>query len=273
LCLGDRSGGALKSRRTRADTDTTVKKLLFALAALIPMGALAGVVLIGPELYEVEDKGRGPGIVPYESGVIYKVRLLGELLLYAPEEARPQSDKVTSLALTAVTTMMLMAFLVLRAAAGRVRLRRFFACGAVGLAALTLDETFALHELLGHNLHILAGVPGVERPDDLIFALYPIAIAIFAWHFRDVLLALTKAVSLFAIGGCFFMIAVASDVIGSGADEIAEPAAVLCLAAGLVLLTADALRRELRLPRVAPLHATAAPPAQPRQRLRVTAGS
>jgi hypothetical protein len=247
------------------------KKLLFTLAGLVPLAVLGGAFVLGPELYEVEDKGRGPGIVPYESGLIYRLRLFGELPVYVPEEARPQPDKFTSVALTAMTTMMLMAFILIRAAAGRVRLRWFFAWGTVGLAALTLDETFALHELLGHNLHVLAGVPGVERPDDLIFALYPVAIGIFAWHFRDELLAQSKAVLLFAIGGLFFMIAVASDLAGSPADELAEPAAGVCLGAGLVLLTADALRRELRLGRVAPLHVAAVRSSRSSQRARVPA--
>ena len=248
-------------------------KLLFALAAFVPMCTLAGAILIGPELYEVEDKGRGPGIVPYESGVLYKLRLFGEVSVYAPEEARPQSDKFTSLVLTALTTMMLIAYMLLRAVAGSVRLRQFFAWGTIGLAVLTLDETLALHELLGHNLHVLAGVPGVERPDDLIFAIYPIAIAIFAWHFRDVLLARTAAVRLFAVGGCFFIIAVAGDLVGSMVDEVAEPVAGLCLAAGLVLLTAGAIGRELGPGRVPPPHAAAATFAHPRERVRVPAGS
>ena len=184
---------------------------------------------------------------------MYKLRVFDSVTLYAPEEAKPHPDKVTSIVLAAATAMMLMAFFLVRAAHGDPRFRAFFAWASAGLALVTLDETFALHELVGHNLHFLAGVPGVERPDDLLFALYPIAVALFAWNFRDVLLGHAKAVRLFAIGGFFFLIAVAGDLAGWPVDEVAEPIAGLCLVAGLVLITIDALQRALGLvPLVAP---------------------
>jgi hypothetical protein len=217
----------------------------------VAFAVLAAVMLLPSELYEVVDKGHGPGIVPYDSGLVYKVRVLDSLTLYAPEEARPHPDKLTSMTLTAATTMMLMAFVLLRAARSVARLRTFFAWAAAGLAVLAVDETFALHELLGHNLHFFADVPGVERPDDLIFGLYPIAAAVFAWRFRDLLLAGSAAVGLFAVGGFFLLIAVAADLAGSPVDELAEPVAGLCLIAGLVVITAGILRRELELTPVA----------------------
>lgn len=224
--------------------------LALAVAAILAIGAL---FLLPSELYDVVDKGRGPGIVPYDSGLMYKVRVLDSLTVYAPEEAKPHPDKLTSIVLAAATAMTLMAFFLIRAARGDPRLRTFFAWASAGLGLVTLDETFALHELVGHNLHFLAEVPGVERPDDLLFALYPIAVVVFAWNFRDVLLAYPKAVRLFAVGGFFFLIAVAGDLAGWPVDEVAEPVAGLCLVAGLVLITADALRRALGLgPLVAP---------------------
>jgi hypothetical protein len=224
------------------------RRLRFAVAAaVLVIVAVGAVVFVPSELYEVQDTGRGPGIVPYDSGLIYKVHVLDSLTLYAPEEARPHPDKLTSLMLAAATTMMLMTFVLLTAARGEARLRMFSGWAAAGLALLTLDETFALHELLGHNLHFLADAPGVARPDDLIFALYPLALAVFAWQFRDVLLAQPTAVALFAAGGLFLAIAVGGDLAGSRVDEMAEPVAGLCLIAGLVLVTAAALRRELEL--------------------------
>lgn len=239
--------------------------------AVVAILALGAVVLLPSELYEVTDRGRGPGIVPYDSGLIYKLRLFDSLTLYAPEEAKPQPDKLTSLGLAAATTMMLMAFVLLTAARGDARMRTFFAWATAGLALLTLDETFALHELLGHNLHFLADVPGVERPDDLIFALYPIAVVVFAWHFRDVLLAHSTAARLFAIGGLFFLIAIAGDLAGSHVDEVAEAIAGLCLVAGLVLITADALRRELSLGPVTPRRSAPVAPAGRRESVRFPA--
>jgi hypothetical protein len=235
------------------------KLRLAVAAAVLGLLAIGALFLLPSGLYEVTDKGRGPGIVPYDSGLIYKVRVLDSLTLYAPDEARPHPDKLTSLVLAAATAMALMTFVLLRAARAAARQRSFFAWASAGLALLTLDETFALHELVGHNLHFLADVPGVERPDDLLFALYAVAVAVFAWHFRDLLLAHPRAVRLFAIGGLFFLIAVASDLAGWPLDEVAEPVAGLCLGAGLVLITAEALQRALDLgPLVAPTAPTAA---------------
>lgn len=233
------------------------KVSLLLAGGVVAIAVLAAVVLLPSELYEVTDKGRGPGIVPYDSGLVYKLRVLDGVTLYAPEEARPHPDKMTSMTLAAATTMMLMAFVLLTAARSEAGLRAFFAWAAAGLAVLTVDETFALHELLGHNLHFLAGAPGVERPDDLIFALYPIAAGIFAWRFRRVLLAERAAVGPFAFGGFVFLIAVAGDLAGSPVDEVAEPIAGLCLIVGLVLVTAGILRRELDL---RPMAVTRAPP-------------
>ena len=215
------------------------------LVALI--GGMAGF-LVAPELYDVQDRGRGPGIVPYESGPIYKVRLFDSITLYAPDEARPNPDKLTSLLLAGATTMLLMTFLLLTAGRKDRRLRAFFGWGAAGLAFLTLDETFALHELLGHNMQFLADVPGVERPDDVLFALYPIVVAGFAWQFRDIVFGESRAaVAAFGVGAIFLLVAVIGDLVGSTLDEVAEPFAGLYLVGGLVLLTAGVLRRELGL--------------------------
>ncbi|MEA2330209.1 MAG: hypothetical protein QOH58_347 [Thermoleophilaceae bacterium] len=222
---------------------TKVRRTIVVL--VIAAVALGALFLMARFAYEVEDKGKGPGIVPYESGLIYKVRVLDTFTVYAPYEARPDSDKISSIGLAAATTMMLMALVLLNAAGANARLRRFFGFASAGLALLTFDETFALHETVGHNMHFLADVPGVERPDDLIFALYPIAVGVFAWRYRDVLLAHPRAVRLFAVGGFFFLIAVAADLASVHLDEVAEPAAGLCLVAGLVVITANVLRQEL----------------------------
>jgi len=223
------------------------KGRLAVVFVVIAILALAVLFAMAPSAYDVEDKGRGPGIVPYESGLVYKVRVFDSFTVYAPEEARPEADKISSLGLAAATTMMLMAFILLTAAGSGARLRRFYALGTAGLALVTLDETFALHETIGHNLHFLADVPGVERPDDLIFGLYPIALAFFAWHFRDILFADRRATRLFAAGTALVLIAAVSDLAGSHVDEAAEPLAGLCLVAGLVVITARFLRQELVL--------------------------
>jgi len=226
------------------------KALVVAGAAIVLVG-LAVLVSFASSLYEVEDKGRGPGIVPYHSGLVYKIRVLDTFTVYAPEDARPEADKFSGSMLVGATTMTFVALLLLGAAGADARLRRFFAFTTAGLALLAFDEIFALHESIGHNLHFLADVPGVERPDDLIFALYAPALILFAWRFRDILFAYRRATQLFAIGSGFFAIAVVGDLAGTFVDEPAEIVASGFLLAGLAVITAISLRRELNLDRVA----------------------
>lgn len=216
-------------------------------ASVLVVVTLALLAYLAPSFYDVQDKGRGAPLVPYESGLVYKIRILDLVNVYADEESRPSPDKLSSIGLVATTTMSLMALVLLGAAGGDPRLRRFYAFATAGLAFLAFDELFAFHETLGHNLRFLADLPGVERPDDVVFFSYAIPLAIFAWAFRDVLLTERRVVQLFAVGAALYLIAVAGDVAGMGIDEPAEVLASLCLAGGLVLLTTSVLRRELGL--------------------------
>jgi hypothetical protein len=239
------------------------RRLVIASVAIVLI--LATLVYIAPSLYDVEAKGKGPPLVPYEgSGLVYKVRVLDLVSVYADEESRPDPDKLSSIGLVAAASMSLMTLLLLNAAGGEARLRRFYAFATAGLAFLAADELFALHETLGHNLRFLADLPGVERPDDVVFLSYSVPLAIFAWAFRDVLLAQRRAVQLFAVGTVFFAVAAAGDLAGVSIDEPAEVVAALCLLAGLVVVTATALGRELGLDRPPDSPLVRPPEAKPR---------
>jgi hypothetical protein len=217
-------------------------------ASVVIVLTLAALVYLAPSLYEVEAKGKGPPLVPYEgSGLVYKVRVLDLFSVYADQESRPDPDKLSSIGLVAAASMSFMTLLLLGAAGGDRRLRRFYAFATAGLAYLAADEMFAFHETIGHNLRFLADLPGVERPDDVVFLSYSIPLAIFAWSFRDVLLSERKATRLFAVGTGFFAVAVVGDLAGVSIDEPAEVVAAICLLAGLIIITAAALRRELGL--------------------------
>ena len=207
--------------------------------------ALMAVVVLAPSLYEVQDQGRD--VVPYDAGSVYQVRVLDSVTLYADGESRPEPDKVSSTLIFAAATMMLIAALLLRAAGANLRLRRFYGLAAAGLAFLGVDELFAVHETLGHNLQFLADLPGVTRPDDVVFLLEGLVALGFAWAFRDILLAPGRHKLLFLAGAVFLGVATLGDVAGSGLEEPAEVIAGACLLAGLVMLTARTLTRELRL--------------------------
>jgi hypothetical protein len=221
-------------------------RLIVASVAVVV--TLAALVSLAPALYDVEAKGKGPPLVPYEgSGLVYKVRVLDLFSVYADEESRPSTDKLSSVGLVAAASMSLMTLLLLSAVRAEPRVRRFYGLATAGLVYLAADELFAFHETIGHNLRFLADLPGVERPDDVVFLAYAIPLAIFAWLFRDILLAQRRAVQLFAVGTGFFAIAAAGDLAGVGIDEPAEVVAAACLTAGLVVVTAATLRRELGL--------------------------
>jgi hypothetical protein len=84
-----------------------------------------------------------------------------------------------------------------------------------------------------------------------VFLAYALPLGLFAWAFRDILLANRRAVRLFAVGTCFFAISAAADLAGVSLDEPAEVVAAICLLAGLALITAEILREELSLGRAA----------------------
>jgi len=220
---------------------TDTKRLL--LAGVLVVLTLALLTFVGPSLYEVTDKGKD--VVPYDSGVVYELRVLDEFTLYAPEEARPKADNLSGIGLVAAATVAFMTVLLLDSVRAAPRVRRLYIFVASGLAFLAADEIFALHESLGHNLQFLADVPGVNRPDDLIFSLYSIPLLIFTWRFRDVLLAHREPVRLFAVGILFFAVAAVGDLVGSYVDELAEVIAALCLVAGIVLMSLMTLRQEV----------------------------
>jgi hypothetical protein len=231
--------------RPRSGTD---RRRIMIASAVVVVVTLVALVSLAPSLYDVEDKGKGPPIVPYEgTGVVYKVKVLGTFTVYADEESQPNLDTLSSIGLIAATTMCLMTLLLLTAAQAAPRVRRFFAFATAGLAFLAFDELFAFHETLGHNLQFLADLPGIDRPDDVVFFSYAIPLAIFAWAFRDILLAERRAVQLFAVGTVLYGIAVMGDIVGVKIDEPAEVLATVCLVGGLVIITAVTLRRGLDL--------------------------
>src|SRR5919112_1438709 len=224
------------------------RRRLFAASIAVVVLVLAGLVSQASSFYDVLDKGRGQPLVPYDgTGLIYKIRILDSVNVYADEESRPTPDKLSTVGLVGAASMSLMTLLLLGAVAAPDRLRRFYALTTAGLAFLAVDELFAFHETLGHNLRFLADLPGVERPDDVVFLLYAVPLAAFAWSFRDVLLSDRNALGLFSVGTVFYAISAAADLAGVGIDEPAEVVASLCLLAGLAVITVAVLRTELGL--------------------------
>lgn len=221
--------------------------------------AAAGLAMVlAPSLYEVVDKGHD--LRPYESGTIYEIEVADILTVYAAEESQPDTDAISGSAMVALAAVALMTHLLLAAANAPRRIRRFYALASAGFAFLAVDEFFAVHETIGHNLLLLADLPGVERPDDAIFALYLLPAAAFLYVFRDVILGSPRAVRFFVAALGLFALAGASDIAGVGADEPLEVLSAACIVGGFVTLIVGHLSPALDLERGrAPASAEASP--------------
>jgi hypothetical protein len=89
-----------------------------------------------------------------------------------------------------------------------------------------------IHETIGHNLRFLADLPGVHRPDDVVFASYCVPAVVVMVVFKDLIWSSKPVAMLFAAGLALFVVAGAADIAGIGIDELAEPLSTGCLMAG-----------------------------------------
>lgn len=191
-------------------------------------------MLLAPSLYEVVDKGRD--LRPYESGVVYELRIADSVTVYAAAESRPNIDTVSGSALVALATVAAMISWLLAVLGGPRRRRRFHGLAAAGFAYLALDEFLAIHETVGHNLAFLSRLPGIERPDDLIIAAYLLPAVGFVYLFRDVLGGSRSTVRFFTAAIGFFALAGLADIAGQAVDELLEIASAACIVGGYLSL-------------------------------------
>lgn len=212
------------------------------LAALAVLGVLV-TAASGPA-YEV----RGNTDVPYDAGTVKEVRVLDSLTVYVDGEPKPGPSVIGGIALIVLATAAFMTAAALRIAGRRGRLIAFYLLISAGLGYAGLDELFAIHESIGHNLQFLADIPGVSRPDDVVIAAYLIPAGAFGYLFRDVLLSNTRAAIALGAGLGFFALSAAGDLAGSTtAEELMELCSGICIAGGLAVLMYSHLRRNLAL--------------------------
>jgi hypothetical protein len=215
--------------------------------ALLIGAAVIGVLLIAlPFVTEIVDKGRN--LRPYPSDGVRKLLVLDEITIYIDSESRSVGpDLISGIALIALATAAAMTLLLLGLAGATGRLLEFYTVTALGLLLLGLDEMAGLHESVGHNLPFLADIPGVEHPDDIIFALYWIPAVLYVVWFRDVLLGTQLTRRLFITGVVMLALAGAADVAGSSFDDLFEVLSAAGIGGGLVVLMAKHLADGLRL--------------------------
>jgi hypothetical protein len=217
---------------------STRSKLLVAAGVVV----LLGLGLVA-STYEVQ----GNAAVPYDAGTVKEVRVLDAVTVYVDGEPKPGANVLGGIALLVLGTAAFMTAAALRIAMARRRLALFYLLAALGLGYAGLDELFAIHESIGHNLRFLADVPGVSRPDDLVIAMYLIPALAFAYVFRDVFLSDRLAAMALACGIGFFALSTLADLTSLRVEEWLELVAGLWIATGLVLLIRTHLKQNLQI--------------------------
>lgn len=226
--------------------------------ALIAIGGL-GALLVALQSFS-ESVAAGHHLRPYDSGVVHKVRIADTFDFYVDHESkRIGADLVSGFVLVALATAAAMTLLLLSAAGAARRLLTFYGLSALGLAFLAVDELGAVHETLGHNMPFLVDLPGVERPDDVIYAAYVIPALAFVFFFRDTLRDSRTANRLFLAAFGLFVLAGVLDLAGLALDEPFEILVAVAIAAGFVTLMVTHLSRHLNLSRSEGAGAGAAP--------------
>lgn len=211
----------------------------FLVAAIVLAGALALAFVVARNADVVAEGA----LLEYTDATIKEVRLFDRYTFYVEAEVRSDKDAAVSALLLAVAAMSLLVTAFFSSGAVRARPidRRFHAATLVGAGYLAADEFLGIHETLGHNLRFLADLPGVQRPDDAIVALYAVAFLVYLVAFRSAILASRRALALFVCGFLIFAAAAALDVLDVGVDEYIEPLAALAFFAGLVVLSVEHL--------------------------------
>src|SRR5918999_3110577 len=119
-------------------------RVAIVLLALCVVGIALGAIATA----EVLESG---SIVDYTKARIDRVEVYGGIELLIEREAPTKLDALNALVLAALAGVAALAWWRLPRPRPR-RLGRFFGLLAIGAGFLSLDEVFALHETIGHNL-------------------------------------------------------------------------------------------------------------------------
>lgn len=159
----------------------------------------------------------------------------------AAEAERPRGDLVTSYLLVAAGAVALLASLLSAVRFDGLRTRWLFLCAALATGYLAMDEQFEIHETLGANMLFLGEVPGIRRPDDLIFAAYALPLVAFLAVFRQELAASRPAVALLSAAVACFALAALADIRDIRFEDKVEALGAALLLASFVVLALDHL--------------------------------
>jgi hypothetical protein len=212
-----------------------------ARSGVIVAGAGAVVLaVVAAVVYASADVVEHGHLLPWAGDDVRKVRVLDSFDFYiSSETGKPSADLVNSYVLLATAAVCMTGALLLDVPG----LRRLLVIAGLGIAYLAIDEQFAIHETIGHNLGFLADLPGVERPDDVILAAYAVPAALFVFYFWPRLRTSPRATVLLVSTLVLFAVSSVWDVADLPAEEVFELAPSLALLAAFLFLALDASPR------------------------------
>lgn len=222
--------------RARASRDPYWLALAGIGVVLVVLAALAYFALRDHRFVAWE--GERPSYDP-DGVLVERVDVFGFELNVATEADRPRGDVVTSYLLVATASAAFLASLLAVVTPGTGRARWLFLFAALGAGYLAVDEAFELHETVGANLLFLEEIPGIRRPDDLLFAVYAIPVAAFVIAFRRELAASRRALALLAAALAGFVLAALGDLRDLWFENEVEAVGALLLLAAFIVLAVD----------------------------------
>ena len=208
------------------------------------LGAL--LVLAGSAVMSAEIVERG-ALLPWAGDDVKRVEVWGGVDFYLSSETEaPERDLLTAALLLIVATVCAFGGLLLLAVfRSRTRADWFFIVAAAGAAYLAVDEYFAVHESVGHNLAFLRDLPVIDRPDDALFLLYIVPATAFLWFYRRIILGSRAALACFAAGIAITGLAAVIDIteVVHSLEDPLELLAAMALAAGFAALAVERVRQ------------------------------
>jgi hypothetical protein len=112
----------------------------------------------------------------------------------------------------------------------------FLVLMSAGTFYLAADESFGVHETIGHNMQFLATIPGITHPDDFVIMSYGIAVMFFLFYFRSVYVNRRNSLIYFVATVILYISVAISDVTDFPLEEVLEIAASMSLLFGTMSL-------------------------------------
>lgn len=214
---------------------------------LLVLGLGLGLLVVGGvgtyclQHYEIVRSGM---LLEWTPVHVMEIRFCEAVTLYVTPEMKLNADVMNAFLLAGAGFSAMAFGLGLLVVAPVPPWRRIILLGIlfIGGSFLAADELLGLHETLGNNLPFLMEIPGVERPDDALVAVYVVAGAAVLFAFRDVISGVGMGGPAYVLALVVAATAAVSDLTGIGPEEILEVAVSALLLIAIALTGLDWLQ-------------------------------